>query len=69
MKIRVNIEVDLDSGDYDVRLDNLTTPGRPVPLIGIDQVVARVMERVVDGGLTAAPSPLPTAAPLAEMLN
>ena len=58
MKVRVQIQVDLESGDYDVRIDNLSQPGQPVPFVGLDQVVARVMENVAEratGAAAAAP--------------
>ena len=43
MKIKVAIEVDLSTGNYDVRCDNLSQPGAPIDVHTLGQVVGRIM--------------------------
>ena len=52
MKVRIEIEIDLHSGEYDVRFHNLTSPGGDVDVGRLPQVVARVLESVAENSHT-----------------
>lgn len=47
MKVRVELEVDLSTGSYDIKFHNQTTPGGDIDLDRVTRVVARVMDNVV----------------------
>ena len=46
MKIRLELEVDLTSGVYDVRFQNLSHPGEDIDLNKLSKVVGRVLDNV-----------------------
>ena len=48
MKVRIEMEIDLQSGEYDVRFHNLTHPGADVDLARLPQVVHQVLENVAE---------------------
>jgi hypothetical protein len=47
MKVRLEMEVDLSSGVYDVRFQNLSQPGEEIDLNRLAKVVGRVLDNVV----------------------
>jgi hypothetical protein len=48
MKVRIEMEIDLHSGEYDVRFHNLTQPGADVDVARLPQMVTRVLENVAE---------------------
>jgi hypothetical protein len=46
MKIRVEMEIDMSTGTYDVRFHNLTSPGEDIDLAKLARVVNRVLDNV-----------------------
>lgn len=46
MKIRVEMEIDMATGTYDVRFHNLTNPGEDIDLAKLARVVNRVLDNV-----------------------
>lgn len=44
MKIGINVEVDLDSGDYEIKFNNLSSPGEPMELSEIQQALSAVVK-------------------------
>jgi hypothetical protein len=48
MKVRIEMEIDLQSGEYDVRFHNLTRPGADVDVAALPEVVSRVLENVAE---------------------
>lgn len=46
MKIRVEMEIDMSTGTYDVRFHNLTNPGEDIDLGKLARVVNRVLDNV-----------------------
>ena len=48
MKVRIELEIDLHSGEYDVRFHNLTQPGADVDVGRLPQLVHRVLENVAE---------------------
>ena len=46
MKVRIEMEIDLHSGEYDVRFHNLTQPGADVDVGRLPELVHRVLENV-----------------------
>lgn len=57
MKVRVELEVDLTTGSYDIKFHNQTTPGGEIDLERVTRVVARVMDNVVVKTGTAPKAP------------
>jgi hypothetical protein len=47
MKVRVELEVDLSTGTYDVKFHNLSRPGDDIDLERVNRVVMRVLDNVV----------------------
>jgi hypothetical protein len=43
VKVRCEIQLDLDTGDYDFKVHNLTTPGEPVDYEKIRTILKRVV--------------------------
>lgn len=48
MKVRIEMEIDLNSGEYDVRFHNLTRPGADVDVARLPTLVHRVLENVAE---------------------
>ncbi len=46
MKIRLEMEIDLQSGVYDVRFQNVSHPGEDIDLNKLSKVVGRVLDNV-----------------------
>jgi hypothetical protein len=46
MKIRIEMEIDLSTGTYDVRFHNLSHPGEDIDLMKLSKVVGRVLDNV-----------------------
>jgi hypothetical protein len=46
MKIRLEMEIDLTSGVYDVRFQNVSHPGEDIDISKLSQVVGRVLDNV-----------------------
>ena len=46
MKIRLEMEIDLQTGIYDVRFHNLSNPGEDIDLSRLSKVVTRVLDNV-----------------------
>lgn len=46
MKAKVTIEVDTDSGDYELRFQNLSKPGEPMDAGKIMEMVRRALNQV-----------------------
>ena len=61
MKIRVEMEIDLKTGTYDVRFQNLSHPGNDIDLTRLTKVVARVLDNVVVKSTEVEPAPVPMA--------
>lgn len=60
MKVRIEMEIDLNSGEYDVRFHNLTRPGADVDVARLPQLVHRVLENVVENRHDEATPRAPT---------
>lgn len=58
MKVRVELEVDLTTGSYDIKFHNQTSPGADIDLERVTRVVARVLDNVVVK-TNGAPAPAP----------
>ena len=54
MKIRLELEVDLLTGIYDVRFNNMSHPGEDIDLAKVSKVVGRVLENVAFKGTEVA---------------
>lgn len=61
MKIRVEMEIDLQTGTYDVRFQNVSHPGNDIDLARLSKVVARVLDNVVVKSTEVEPAPVPKA--------
>ncbi len=61
MKIRVEMEIDLQTGTYDVRFQNLSHPGNDIDLTRLSKVVARVLDNVVIKSTEVEATPVPQA--------
>ncbi len=48
MKVRIEMEIDLHSGEYDVRFHNLTRPGADVDVGRLPELVHRVLQNVAE---------------------
>lgn len=48
MKVRCDITLDLETGDYDLKVHNLTKPGEPMDYLRIRAVLRRIFEDVDD---------------------
>lgn len=46
MKIRLEMEIDMQTGIYDVRFHNLSNPGEDIDLSRLSKVVTRVLDNV-----------------------
>ena len=46
MKIRIDMEIDLQSGAYDVRFHNLTRPGEDIDVPQVTSIMHRVLDSV-----------------------
>lgn len=66
MKVRVEMEVDLQTGTYDVRFQNLSSPGAEIDLTKLSKVVVRVLDNVA---IKSSQPSLPTLAPLKANIN
>ena len=61
MKIRVEMEIDLQTGTYDVRFQNLSHPGNDIDLTRLSKVAARVLDNVVIKSTEVEATPAPQA--------
>ena len=61
MKIRVEMEIDLQTGTYDVRFQNVSHPGNDIDLTRLSKVVARVLDNVVVKSTEVDATPVPKA--------
>ncbi len=64
MKVRLELELNMENGSYDVRFHNLTDPGQEIDLGRFAKHVARVLESVVK---RTVPAPQPVAARRQDM--
>ena len=44
MKIGINIEHDLDSGDYEIKFNNLSNPGEPMELHEVQEALSAIVK-------------------------
>jgi len=58
MKIRVEMEIDMSTGTYDVRFHNLSNPGEDIDLAKLTRVVNRVLDNVAVKTNRVEPTPL-----------
>jgi len=47
-KVRVTVEIDMESGDYDMTFSNLSDPGRPIDLTAVLDVLGLISPDVRD---------------------
>jgi hypothetical protein len=59
MKIRVEMEIDLKTGTYDVRFQNVSHPGNEIDLTRLSKVVSRVLDNVVVKSTEVDATPVP----------
>jgi hypothetical protein len=52
MKVRCEIELDLQSGNYEMRVRNLSQPGERMDYMQIQQALRRVLDDVTERRLT-----------------
>ena len=64
MKVRLELELNMATGSYDVRFHNLTDPGKEIDLGRFTKLVVRVLENVVNRSIKA---PEPTLARRQDM--
>ncbi len=62
MKVRLEMEIDLQTGVYDVRFQNVTNPGDDIDLNKLSTVVTRVLDNVA-----MKTTEIDTAAPAAKL--
>lgn len=67
MKVRVEMEVDLLTGNYDVKFHNLSNPGDEIDLTKVSKVATRVLDNVAVK--TGKRSTLPATQPVKAFLN
>lgn len=56
-KIRIEMEVDMETGTYDVRFHNLSNPGEEIDLTRMTKIVSRVLENVAIKSTRPIPEP------------
>lgn len=61
MKVRIEMEVDLFSGAYDVRFHNLTRPGEDIDVTRLTAIVHRVLDSVAVKGPSSDHEPMESA--------
>ena len=54
-KIRIELEIDLDSGNYDARFLNISNPGGDIDMTLVSKLAHRVLDNVTSKSTQPAP--------------